>query len=386
MRRIVASLTVLLSLFLATSLVFAGGKKEQQEQMDDSGQLPEEIVVGWSPPDVTGVFSTATDYFERAAEDARSAGLNVRIVTQSPASHTDFADQVGIIEDYIARDVDAIVISPTEVEVVKPAIRSANEAGIPVIVVNLLDPIDGVDVESYIGFSNVDAGAISGYAVVDYFGGPGVLGEGRDVDPDPSTYLDLDWWQDLYSDVNPDDIDVSARIAIVEGIAGGFFSRQRLSGFNSVIEDYDGINVVTTLPADWNRQKAVTVTQDILQAHDNLDAIWAASNEMGIGATIPIQQQGLEDEIEVFTNDGTPESLEMIRNGEIVAETWHGFPEWGWFGTRFAVRAALGLEVPDSFDIRPRIEYQGNADQFYPDVALEPHPWDEIIEEYQSAQ
>lgn len=383
MRRVVSIMTAFLCLFAATALVFAGGEKEKQ-QAEDSGQLPEEIVIGWSPPDITGVFATATDYFERAAEDAGNAGINVRIVTQSPASHTDFADQVGIIEDFIARDVDAIAVSPTEVEVVKPAIRSANDAGIPVIVVNLLQPIEGVEAASYIGFSNVDAGVISGYSLVDYFGGPGVLGEGETVEPEG--YLDLAFWEDLYSDVDPEELNVEARIAIIEGIAGGFFSRQRLEGFHSVIDEYPGIEVLTTLPADWNRQKAVNATQDILEAHDNLDAIWAASNEMGIGATIPIQQQGLGDQIKVFTNDGTPESLEMIRNGEIVAETWHGFPEWGWYGTRFAVRAALGLEVPQQFDIRPRTEYKGNADEFYPDVALEPHPWDEIKSEYQNMQ
>jgi ribose transport system substrate-binding protein len=74
----------------------------------------------------------------------------------------------------------------------------------------------------------------------------------------------------------------------------------------------------------------------------------------------------------------------MIRAGELLAETWHGFPEWGWYGTRFAVRAALGLSVPQQFDIRPRIEYEANADEFYPNVSLEPHDWEGIIEEYQN--
>ena len=110
--------------------------------------------------------------------------------------------------------------------------------------------------------------------------------------------------------------------------------------------------------------------------------IYAASNEMGIGATYAIEAAGLQDQIKVITNDGTPESVDMIRAGQILAETWHGFPEWGWYGTRFAVMAALGLEVPYQFDIRPRIIYEGNADLFYPNVALEPHPWEEIIEAY----
>ncbi|MCX7668193.1 MAG: substrate-binding domain-containing protein, partial [Atribacterota bacterium] len=90
-----------------------------------------EIVIGWTPPDITGVFKTATDFFEKAAEEARNHGIPVSIVTRAPASHTAFADQISIIEDFIQRKVNVIAISPIEVEVVKPALQKAKEAGIP---------------------------------------------------------------------------------------------------------------------------------------------------------------------------------------------------------------------------------------------------------------
>jgi len=48
-----------------------------------------------------------------------------------------------------------------------------------VIIVNLLEPIPGVEVASYIGFDNTDAGRISAYSLLDYFGGPGVLEKAR---------------------------------------------------------------------------------------------------------------------------------------------------------------------------------------------------------------
>lgn len=347
-------------------------------------ELPKDIVIGWSPPDVTGVFATATDFFERSAADAKAAGINVQIITQSPAAHTDYGSQVAILEDFIARGVDAIVVSPTDVEVVKPSLWAAEAAGIPVIVVNLLEPIDGVNVTSYVGFNNADAAAVSAYALLDYLGGPGVLGAGEMIKDVPE-FLDLAFWEELYKDVDPEQLKLQANVAILEGVAGDFFSNQRVLGFHSVIDSHKGINVLTTLPADWNRQKGVRTTEDILQAHgQRLDVIWAASNEMGIGATYPIGAAGLQDKIKVMTNDGTPESVDMIRAGEILAETWHGFPEWGWYGTRFAVMAALGLEVPYQFDVRPRIIYAGNADLFYPNVALEAHPWDEIIAAYKA--
>ena len=148
----------------------------------ESGRWQEPIVIGWAPPDITGVFRTATDFFEAAAESANEAGFNVQVISQSPATHLAFADQVAILEDYIERQVDVIAVSPIEVDVIIPVLQRANEAGIPIIVVNLLEPIEGVDVASYIGFDNTVAAEVTAYALVDYFGGPGVLGLGEMVE------------------------------------------------------------------------------------------------------------------------------------------------------------------------------------------------------------
>src|SRR5688572_1276007 len=140
---------------------------------DDGGdgeRSEEQIVIGWTPPDITGVFQTATDFFEMAAEEANAAGFNVRIISRSPATHTAFADQVAIIEDYISSGVDAIAISPADTEAIKPAVQQANEAGIPVILVNLLEEQEGIEVASYVGFDNSEAASVSAYAVLDYFG------------------------------------------------------------------------------------------------------------------------------------------------------------------------------------------------------------------------
>jgi anti-anti-sigma regulatory factor len=124
--------------------------------------------------------------------------------------------------------VDAIAISAIEVEVIRPAIKKAHEAGIPVIIVNQLEPIEGIEIASYIGFDNTVVGAISAYSVVDYLGGPGTLGKGEKVEVEPGTYLDLAWWQALYKDVVPKTSDVKGRVAIIEGISGSWRGENRL--------------------------------------------------------------------------------------------------------------------------------------------------------------
>jgi ribose transport system substrate-binding protein len=356
----------------------------------EEGRYREEIVIGWTPPDITGVFKTATDFFEQAAEDANKEGFNVRIESRSPETHTAFADQLEIIENFVSQDVDVIAVSPADTEAIKPAIQRANEAGIPVIMVNLLEPQDDIEVASYIGFDNSEAASVSAYSVLDYYGGPGVLGAGEKVDVPQDQYLDLEWWEKTYQ--NADASQIQASGVIIEGIAGTFFSQERLDGFNEVMDQYDGIEILgEPIAADWNREKGVQAAEDFLTRYspEEMDFMWAASNEMGLGAMATAERRGVLDDsggetppaegkVAIFTNDVTPESTDAIREGKIIAETHHGFPEWGWFGTKFGVQLACGQDIPQTYDIRPRTVWQGNADLFYPTPDLPEIDWQQI--------
>ena len=382
-----------IAVFLVAGLVAAAcGRNGDEATTGDAedGRWQQTITIGWTPPDITGVFATATDFFERAAEEANEAGYDVEIISRSPETHTAFADQLAIIEDYISQNVDVIAISPADTEAIKPALRQANDAGIPVVMVNLLEEQEDVEIASYIGFDNSEAAAVSAYSVLDYFGGPGVLGEGEQVDVEDDQYLDLEWWEGVYQDADPGEIEASG--AIIEGIAGTFFSQARLDGFNGVIENYPGIEVLgRPIAADWNREKGISAAETFLSrfSADELDFIWAASNEMGLGAMITSERRNQLDDsggstphedgsVAIFTNDVTPESADAIRDGGIIAETHHGFPEWGWFGTQFGVMLACGIDVPERQDIRPRTVWEGNADLFYPEPELPEIDWEEI--------
>jgi ribose transport system substrate-binding protein len=374
----------------AVAVAACGSDDEEGGGGGDAGRYKEEITIGWTPPDITGVFKTATDFFEQSAEEANAAGFNVKVISRSPATHTSFADQLAIIENFISQKVDVIAISPADTQAVKPAIKQANQADIPVIMVNLLEPQDDIEVASYIGFDNSEAASVSAYNVLDYFGGPGVTGAGEKLSPEPDEYLDLEWWEKAYE--NADAGAIKARGSIIEGIAGTFFSQERVDGFHEVIDEYSGIQIQgKPIAADWNREKGVKAAENFLSRYSagELDFIWAASNEMGLGAINASKRRGRLDgsggetppekgKVAVLTNDVTPESTDAIRKGELIAETHHGFPEWGWFGTEYAVRLACGQQVPKTKDIRPRTVWQGNADVFYPEPELPEIDWNKI--------
>ncbi|WP_192498629.1 sugar ABC transporter substrate-binding protein [Ornithinimicrobium pratense] len=349
-----------------------------------------ELSIGWVPANTTGVFNTATSYFEAAVAEANENGFDIDLTVQAPTGgEANSAGFQQIIENLISTDVDVIVVSPGDSEAIKPAVRAANDAGIPVVYVNLLDDPDDVDVSAFVGFDNVDAGRISAYSVLDYFGGPGVLGAGEKVEVAEEDYLDLAFWEELYADADLSDVEVSG--ALIEGVKGTIYSNQRLQGFNEVMELAPGVEVVTTLAGDWDRQVGADAAAAIITRYEELDFIWAASNEMALGASSILKGA---DRLDVnadngeptpgltalFTNDNTGESTDAIRAGDIIAETSHGFADWGWVGTQVAVELACGLEAERFNDIRPRTVYVGNADQFYPEPSLPEIDWAEIAE------
>ncbi|WP_210493328.1 sugar ABC transporter substrate-binding protein [Patulibacter sp. SYSU D01012] len=334
----------------------------------------EKIVIGWAPPSATGVFKTATNYFDKALAGARAAGMDVELTTRSPAAETDPQAQVSIVEDFITKKVDAIVVSPSDTQAIKPALRRANEAGIPVIMVNLLEDQPGVDVASYIGFDNAEAAEVTAYSVLDYFGGPGVLGDGEKVDVPKDKKLDLAFWRDLYKDV--DKASITARGGQLQGVAGTLFAVERLKGFKTVFDQFPNAKTLgQPIAADWERQKAVGATEDLVSRFkDQMQFVWGSSSEMSIGAANVLERRGLLDasgkpekgKIAVFSNDVTPETASLVKQGKIAAETTHGFADWGWIGAQTAVRLVCGLPVEKKNNIGPRTVYPGNVDQYFP--------------------
>jgi len=339
------------------------------------------IRIGWTPPDVTGVFATVTQFMEYAIASAAAYGITIEVVERPPTDHTGVAEQIAVIENFIVQGVDAIMVSPTDVDGITPALREVNDAGIPLIMVNMMSEIPGVEVTSFVGFDNRIAAEVTGWSMINALGGPGPLTQAAEgaMDVSMETHLNVQWWRDLYADFDKESI--SGNVAIIEGIHGDYFSNARNAGFLDVIDQFPNIEVLTVLPGDWNRARSVEQAENILHMFGpgEIDAIFAPSSEMGFGARIAVESAGRE-EVLVLTHGGTMESGDWIRDQRLLVDTWHGFPDWGWYSVKFAVMTALGQDVPHMHDIGSRTQWYGNADMFFPNVQLLPIPWQEILD------
>ena len=180
----------------------------------------------------------------------------------------DNSKQIADIENFVQMGVDLIITSPNEATPLTNAVSAAYDAGIPVI---LLDrKIDGDKYTQFIGADNVDMGRIAGEYVADT-----LLPDGGKV----------------------------CEIKGLEGTSGGI---DRDNGFREGIKKNDKIEIVTVNNADWLREKAITVAEEMLQTNDEIDLFLALNDPMAEGAYIAAKNAGREGDILFVGFDGLP--------------------------------------------------------------------------------
>ena len=180
----------------------------------------------------------------------------------------DNSKQIADIENFVQMGVDLIITSPNEATPLTNAVSAAYDAGIPVI---LLDrKIDGDKYTQFIGADNVDMGRIAGEYIADT-----LLPDGGKV----------------------------CEIKGLEGTSGGI---DRDNGFREGIKKNDKIEIVAVNNADWLREKAITVAEEMLQTNDEIDLFLALNDPMAEGAYIAAKNAGREGVILFVGFDGLP--------------------------------------------------------------------------------
>ncbi|WP_290999595.1 sugar ABC transporter substrate-binding protein [Hoeflea sp.] len=208
-----------------------------------------------------GVDSYQTTY-EKAFIEAAGANENVEAVVLDAGG--DVARQIAQMEDLIQQKVDAIIIWPTNGKAVIPAVRKAQQAGIPVVVTN----------------SNI---AEEGHQFVKSFSGPDNITQGS-----RSAEIMCDKFKDM-------GIDKEARVVQISGQPGYTTAIERAKGFEDRLPEVcPDVTLVETQPGDWNREKSQKVMEAFLVKYDDIDGVYAGDDNMGVGALNAAKAAGRE--------------------------------------------------------------------------------------------
>lgn len=108
-------------------------------------------------------------------------------------------------------------------------------------------------------------------------------------------------------------------VAIIEGKAGNASGEARKEGATNAFKAAAGINLVSSQPADWDRQKALDAATSIIQMNPGLKAIYCCNDTMALGAIQAVKNANKLGEIIVVGTDGAAEALQSVEAGELSA-------------------------------------------------------------------
>ena len=239
-----------------------------------AGKAGGEITVGLTLPGLQfPFFVTMKNDFDQEA-----AKLGVKVIFID--AQNDSSKQVAAIESFISQKVKGILISPMTTDSQVPAIEEAIKAKIPVATVDRKANTDKVLV--HVGADNVEGGRAAGRYVLEKLGGKGGVIE-------------------------------------LEGTPGASPAIDRKKGFDEIINP-SGVKILVSQAADFNRAKANSTMENLMQAHPKFDAVFGANDEMIIGAIEAISAAGIDPAKKVTVGyDATTDALDYLKQGKLGA-------------------------------------------------------------------
>lgn len=263
----------MLALTVASTVLIAGlagcGNKAETEKKETEKKKIGMIVSTLNNP----FFVSMKEGAEKKAKD-----LGYTIVVLD--SQNDPSKERSNVEDLIQQGVGAIIINPTDSDAVKNSISVANDKKVPVITVDRKS--NGGDVVSHIASDNIKGGSMAAEFIMESVKGKEKI-----------------------------------KVIELQGLPGASATRDRGEGFHKVVDGKANVEVVASQPADFDRQKGLSVMENLIQAKPDFDAVFAHNDEMALGAVKALK--AANKNVIVVGFDGNPDAEKAVKDGEMTA-------------------------------------------------------------------
>ncbi|MEQ8848944.1 D-ribose ABC transporter substrate-binding protein [Botrimarina sp.] len=247
---------------------------------------PERSAAGAASGDKTGkiavVVSTLNNpWFVVLADTAKARAEQLGHQATIFDSQNDPATEASHFDNLLASGYDAVLFNATDSDGSVASVRKAREAGVPVFCIDR--EINADDAAAAQILSDNYAGCVElGQYFVETVGERGKYAE-------------------------------------LLGLLGDNNTTNRSDGFHSVVDRYEGLEMVAQQSAAFDRTKAMEVTESVLQANGDIVAIFCGNDAMAMGAYQAIASAGKQDQIKVFGFDGAADAIQAIRDGKLAA-------------------------------------------------------------------
>jgi ribose transport system substrate-binding protein len=259
---------IVFSVLLSASLIIMGCSRNKASD-NEASDTQKTITIGFS--NWSRSFEFYVDMETGMQEKAKELGVNVLL--QDPSGN--LAEQTKQLENFISRDVDGIIIVPIDSQAAGDEVVMVNDTNIPIITLDIAVTGGGTTL-SHIASNNYLGGQLAAEFIGESLGGQG-------------------------------------NVAVINNpTITSLISREK--GFTDTIaEKYPNISIVSTQSGESSREKAMEVTENILQRETSLDAIFAVNDMMALGTLQVVQAQNRSTIIVGF--DASAEACTAIKEG-----------------------------------------------------------------------
>ena len=263
---------------------------------------------------------------EGITTQAQESGAQVEV--QAATSITDTTGQAEKLTAMAQQGYNCYVVNPISGTNLVQALAPVAAEGTPIV--NIDSPIDAdaaqaadITLATYIGTNNEAAGGKAGEYMIETI--------------------------------------KSGQVALIGGIAGDVTSQARLDGFTAAVDGT--LDIVQTVAADWERQKALTAATDLMNANPDLKGFFAANDDMGLGIARAVANEGKTGEIAVISVDGNEDALKAVQSGDLTATVAQYPYEIGALGVEACEAVLAGQDIPTNVESPTALVNEENAQQ-----------------------
>ena len=231
---------------------------------------------------------------------ADEQGVELQIISGNDDSVT----QANAIDTLVADDVDAIIVAAVDTEGIKPAIRAADAAGIPVVAVDAI--VDDPAVDAQVGTANADGGRQMGELLLEQSGGSGEVG--------------------------------------IVGALNSTIQLERQKGFEDTVTA-GGMTIGTVVDGKNVQETAQSAAENLLTGNPDLQYVYATGEPALIGLAAAVRSQNAQDRMNVVGWDLSDPAVEGLEAGWITGVVQQDTFEFGYQSMAAAIDLACGNPV-----------------------------------------
>src|SRR4051812_28517322 len=263
-------------------------------------------------------------YFVQLRQGAEAEAKKEGVTITTTDAQNDASQQVNQVQNFASQNMKAIIINPVDSSAAAPAVKAADRTKIPVVAADR--GVTGATVAQTVASDNVAGGKLAAQELGKALGGKG-------------------------------------KVAVLQGTAGTSAARDRQQGFTEGIKAFPGIQVVAQQPADFDRTKGLDVMTNLIQAHSDITGVFAANDEMALGAIKALGGKAGK-QVKVVGFDGTPDGIKAIQAGTLTADVAQQPVLLGQLAVQSAVKAAKGGKIDATVAVPVKVATKDNVAQF----------------------